>query len=82
METALSVAKIIERAGGAIAIAAAADRMGVRLKKDAVYKWPAIGIPDRHWPIIISLADVGPVALYEANLAARGFPQKVGGVAE
>ncbi len=77
MDAELTVANIIERAGGAAAIARACSALGVKLKKDAVYKWPAIGIPDRHWPIIIGLACCDVLALYKANCAARGQPYRV-----
>lgn len=63
-----SISDIIERAGGASAIAEASKG---RIKKDAVYKWPSIGIPDRHWPILIQRANVTAEQLYAANLAAR-----------
>lgn len=68
MATKHSVTEIIELAGGAAVIAGASRG---RIKKDAVYKWPNIGIPDRHWPIIIRLADVSPDELYFANCKAR-----------
>jgi len=69
----LSISEIIKRAGGPNAIAAAADGA---ISTDAVYKWPQIGIPDRHWPSIIALAAAGgatitPDDLMRANIAAR-----------
>lgn len=64
----LTVAQIIKMAGGAEAIAEASAGA---FKKDAVYKWPSIGIPDRHWQILIHMAGVTEVQLYAANLAAR-----------
>lgn len=64
----MTIDEIIKQAGGAKAIADASDGS---IKRDAVYKWPAIGIPDRHWPILISLAEVTPQQLFDANLAAR-----------
>lgn len=68
METELTISKIIKASGGAAVIA---DASGGAIKKDAVYKWPAIGIPDRHWPILINLAGVTAQELYLANVAAR-----------
>jgi hypothetical protein len=68
MDTDLNITLIIKQAGGAAAIA---DASGGAIKKDAVYKWPAIGIPDRHWPILIERAGITAQDLYAANLAAR-----------
>ncbi|MCO6386374.1 carph-isopro domain-containing protein [Aliihoeflea sp. 40Bstr573] len=63
-----TVAEIIKDAGGAKAIA---DRSAGALQRDAVYKWTSIGIPDRHWTLLIELAGSNPAELYEANLGAR-----------
>jgi hypothetical protein len=63
-----TISEIIKDAGGAKAIA---DACGNKFKVDAVYKWPDIGIPDRHWPLIIERAESSPEELYTANLAAR-----------
>ncbi|WP_375142885.1 hypothetical protein [Pelagibacterium sp. 26DY04] len=49
-----------------------ASDTGKKFQPDAVYKWPKIGIPDRHWPTIIRLAGCTAQDLFEANLAARG----------
>ncbi len=68
MATKHSVTQIIELAGGPAVIA---DASKGRIKKDAVYKWPNIGIPDRHWPVIIKLAEVSPDELFFANCKAR-----------
>jgi len=62
------IKQIINDAGGAAAVAAASNG---EFKVDAVYKWPSIGIPDRHWPLIIRLASTDPEELYAANVAAR-----------
>jgi hypothetical protein len=71
METEVNVAKIIKDAGGASAIERASHERGGDLSRSAVYKWQQTGIPDRHWPIIISLTAYGPAELYQANCAAR-----------
>lgn len=72
-----TVAEIIKDAGGARAIAdASVGSIAGAIKPDAVYKWPSIGIPDRHWPTIIGLTGCTPKELYDANVAARA-----GGVA-
>jgi hypothetical protein len=68
METILTIPQIIKQAGGASAIAEAS---GGAIKKDAVYKWPSIGIPDRHWPILIERAHVSAEQLFSANVVAR-----------
>lgn len=67
--------EIIKAAGGARKISEAsgpADDAGKRpLTYDAVYKWSKIGIPDRHWPLVMSLTDTTAEELYIANIAAR-----------
>ena len=63
-----TIKDIIADAGGPKAITAEAkDTFAI----DAVYKWPTIGIPDRHWPILIKLASATPEELFEANRLAR-----------
>lgn len=68
-----NIPQIIDRAGGAAAIAK-------RIKKQptAVYKWKTIGIPDRHWPVLIEMAEeaFGPADLYSANAATRAEMRK------
>lgn len=59
---------LIKAAGGAKAVQEASDGA---ISRDAVYKWPSIGIPDRHWELIIRLAGASPDELYQANLMAR-----------
>lgn len=63
-----NVAEIIKDAGGPRAIHEASNGS---VKKDAVYKWQHIGVPDRHWPILIELAGATPEELFEANRMAR-----------
>jgi len=66
-----TIKDIITDAGGPKAITAEAnDAFAI----DAVYKWPTIGIPDRHWPILIKLAATSPDELFEANRLARTTP--------
>jgi hypothetical protein len=63
-----TVKGILEHAGGPTKIAeASAGAISV----EAVYKWSKIGIPDRHWSILMGLCDVTADELYAANLAAR-----------
>ncbi len=68
-----TVKEIIKLAGGAakIAEASAASVIPEKVSAEAVWKWPKIGIPDRHWPIIRGLCDVTAEELYQANVAAR-----------
>lgn len=67
-----TVSDIIKACGGPAKIAAASK--GV-LKKDAVYKWPTIGVPDRHWKLLMKLApDLTAQALFDANVKARKEP--------
>ncbi len=70
--TNISLAQIIKDAGGAGAIERASQAIGVKLKRDAVYKWPLTGIPDRHWPIVIGLSGHQSEEIYLANCNARG----------
>lgn len=63
-----TVSEIIDAAGGPKAISEAS---GGKVKPDAVYKWPSIGIQDRHWPILIERANATPEELFAANLSAR-----------
>ena len=63
-----TLAEIIKAAGGPVAIADASNGL---ISKDAVYKWPTIGIPDRHWPMLMGLTTVSPDELFSANQVAR-----------
>jgi len=71
-----SLSEIIEAAGGPRGIESASDGA---ITRDAVYKWPSIGIPDRHWEVLIPLAASTPEELYRANRAARGSHPNDGG---
>lgn len=64
----LSIRDIIRLAGGPQVVA---DATGGEVSVEAVYKWPKIGIPDRHWPAIIRLTGVSADKLLEANIVAR-----------
>lgn len=63
-----SIAEIIHAAGGFARIAEASNGA---VTIDAVYKWPKIGIPDRHWPVVIPLANSSAEEMLAANVAAR-----------
>ena len=68
MKPNISVSDIIKKAGGAASIALMSKGA---VKKDAVYKWPSIGIPDRHWEPIIKATGLDVSDLYRANLNVR-----------
>ena len=65
----MDIPTIIETAGGRDAIANATG-----VTADAIYKWPKIGIPDRHWGDLIRLSGnkLTPAILHAANQKARG----------
>ena len=62
-----SIPQIIEAAGGIEKIAAAVD-----MTLSAIRKWPQIGIPDRHWSVLIEMGggEFDERELYRANQAA------------
>jgi len=63
-----NIADIIKAAGGAKAIHEASNGA---ITRDAVYKWPSIGIPDRHWVLLMSLTETSAEELHLANRLAR-----------
>jgi len=67
-----TISEIIKAAGGARTIHEAS---GGAFKTDAVYKWHEIGVPDRHWPLLMTLTDATPEELFEANIKARASKQ-------
>lgn len=69
----MTVDDIIKLAGGPKRIAEHSDGS---INRDAVYKWPSIGIPDRHWPVLMELSGATAQDLFEANVAARGAPER------
>ena len=66
-----TVKEILDAAGGPTKIAEASEASDGAVSVEAVYKWPKIGIPDRHWPVIMGLCDVTAAELLAANIAAR-----------
>lgn len=71
-----SISEIIKAAGGAGAISAASQGA---VTTEAVYKWPKIGIPDRHWPLVMPLSGATAEELLQANIAARDpAPEQAG----
>lgn len=63
-----TIPQIIKAAGGAGKISEASKG---ELTVNAIYKWRRIGIPDRHWPIVMPLAKASANEMLKANLAAR-----------
>lgn len=63
-----SVKEIIRACGGVNRIAAAAQ-WGLTI--DAVHKWRRSGIPDWHWPLLMSLCGITAAQLLDANEDAR-----------
>ena len=71
------VRKIIKDAGGPAVISAASMRSKKfrQIKYKSVFDWPRLGLPEWHWPLLMSLIDITPHELHEANKkvrAARG----------
>jgi predicted RNA polymerase sigma factor len=63
-----SISEIIRAAGGPARVA---DASSGEVSVDAVYKWPKIGIPDRHWSFLMPLAGASAEEMLAANVAAR-----------
>ena len=61
-----SISDLIESAGGAGKISAA-----LQISPDAVYKWRDIGIPDRHWPVLLAMTNATAEEMLAANISAR-----------
>lgn len=74
MSTDDPIRQIIKKAGGAVAIASQPDADSISV--EAVYKWPKIGIPDRHWPLVMRLSGATADELLAANVAARAPAQQ------
>ena len=68
------VRTIIDAAGGPKKIAEATRDTKRPIIAKSVYDWPRLGIPERHWPIIIALAKASADELLRANVAARAGP--------
>ena len=70
----MDILTIIETAGGRDEIANATG-----VTADAIYKWPKIGIPDRHWGDLIRLSGnkLTPAILHAANQKARGQDDQI-----
>ena len=80
-----NVTDIITAAGGPEVIARhlpkkVNKRTGEKVDRtSAVYKWKKLGIPERHWPLLLKLSDELTIDdLFAANRKARGekMPRK------
>lgn len=67
-----TVADIIRDAGGPSAIASKSEGS---ISIEAVYKWSKIGIPDRHWSVVLPMAHATAEEMLSANIAARSKEQ-------
>lgn len=76
MSTFRTIPEITKDCGGARRISDASGPLNEknkrRLTHDAVYKWALTGIPDRHWPLVMTLTPTSAEELHAANCAARG----------
>ena len=63
-----TIPDIIKRSGGAVAIEIASQG---EVKAAAVYKWSKIGVPDRHWPLLMRLSGATAQELLAANVSIR-----------
>ena len=63
-----TIPELIHAAGGATEIAKASQG---KISPGAIYKWPKIGIPDRHWFVVMPMAGATADEMHAANLAAR-----------
>jgi hypothetical protein len=61
-----SIRELVQAAGGTGPVSAA-----VGVTRDAVLKWEGIGIPDRHWPILLPLCNSTADEMLAANITAR-----------
>ena len=63
-----TVSEIISDCGGPLAIEAHSEG---RVSHWAIRKWPANGIPDKHWPLIIAMKGFTAEQLLAANEVIR-----------
>ena len=73
-----SIKEIIADAGGPKKIASACAKTRWPITSKVVYAWPDIGIPERHWAVIVRLAKSSAEELHRANNRARADRPKSG----
>lgn len=66
-----TIHEIIAACGGSERIAKEAKKRKVKLSEWGVKKWPSIGIPEKHWDMIIDLCGSSIEELYRVNRATR-----------
>lgn len=71
MDSTLEIRAIIKAAGGPEAISVASKRSVKPIGTEAVKKWTRIGIPEDHWPTVMSLTGKSVEEIYAANAALR-----------
>lgn len=65
------IRSIIDKCGGARAIAEHSSKIGRRLAVKSVYSWVENGIPEWHWPVVRDLGGFTPDELHAANEKLR-----------
>ena len=68
------VRQIIKDAGGPEKISAASGKRGPAVSVKGVYNWVRIGIPEKHWPLLLKLSRASADELYRANRLLRNRP--------
>lgn len=65
-----TVREIVSDAGGPERISAASLKLEKkrRITEKGVYSWHRIGIPQKHWPLIMPLAGTNERELFAANI--------------
>lgn len=67
-----TIDELIDAAGGEYAIAEASKGSLKEIKADAVRRWPANGIHDVHWPLLIELIPgLSAEEIYRINVSVR-----------
>lgn len=67
----MNVQQIIHTCGGATKVAEATQQTANPVTFEAVFKWYRNGIPETHWPLVISLGGLTVQEVYDANRAAE-----------
>ena len=65
------IREIVRKAGGPREVAAALAESDCPVGEWAVFKWYRSGIPEEHWPVIITLSGSTVQEIFDANAAAR-----------
>jgi len=66
------ISALIERCGGPDAIVQASADAGNKVTdRSTVYKWSRIGVPEKHWGLLIELSGATPNQLHAMNERVR-----------